>query len=349
MKYIVTAGGTGGHIYPGISIAQELHSKGHTVIFIASDRLIDHQIIDSLNLEFEVRHYKMNGINRRLNLTNIINNIINLVYIGLVFIKMQILLIKFKPDHVIGMGGYISFPIVFLAASTSVKTSIHEQNSYPGLVNRKLSRFVDTVFYTYKQSLEYMHDKPNKIFSSNPRSNIDQKVINNKSEEFILFVGGSLGASAINDIAFEYAKTTTNKVMLISGQRYYDELDKSMLLDNLSVMAYSDNLIELMSHASVVITRAGATTLIEIIALEKLCLAIPSPNVVANHQELNARELNNSGLINYILEEDLNINSFDIAINELINNKSKYVGNMHNANKINSLQIIIDKLEESND
>lgn len=349
MKYIVTAGGTGGHIYPGIMLAKELRKRGHEVIFINSNRLIDHQIFDKMELDFPVKHYTMYGFDREMSAQGIYHNLVNVVYTCNVFWKTQRLLLKFKPDHVIGMGGYISFAPVFNARNIDIKTSIHEQNSYPGLVNRKLSKYVDNVFYTYESSKKYFYSQDNLVYTSNPRIDACKNYEGPCSEEYILFLGGSLGAEAINEIAYQYAKENNENVILVSGERYFDEMSARKVIDNLQIIAYTSDVLETMAKASVIVTRAGATTLLEAVAMKKLTIAIPSPNVVADHQTLNAKELASIGAIEYISEEELSLQQLKDTIAMMEKKKESYMFNMKSKLNLNSLEVMISYLEEKDE
>lgn len=340
MKYIISAGGTGGHIYPGIMIAEELIRNGDEVIFIASNRSIDKSILK--DVDFKVKHYKMNGFIRSFKPMSIIKNLINLFYMALIFIRLTVLYIKFKPNGVIGMGGFISYPVVKYAHVLKIKTYIHEQNSYPGLVNRKLAPIVTKVFYTYDSCLTYFKgDHSNFIYTSNPRIELAKQYLNVDNKDYILFIGGSLGAQQINDIAIEYANNHHKKIKLVVGNRYYQEY-KSNDNEYIEIIEYLDNPLLMMSEAQIVVTRAGATTLLECVAMNARILAIPSPNVVEDHQSINANEVQKFGIISILSEHDLTLETFEQKVIELTNKQI----HQNKLADINAVELIINNIKE---
>ncbi len=347
MKYIISAGGTGGHIYPALHLAQKLIEDGDEVIFIASNRNVDHQILDHIK-DIDIRFYQMDGLSRSLNVKSIYKNIKNIFYTLNVLAKSNKLLKNFKPDYVIGFGGFVTYPILDLAVRKKIKTAIHEQNSYPGLVNRKLASKVDCVFYTFDSSIKYFENAKKLVFSSNPRGDVAQSYdLEHNKENNILLVGGSLGAESINNLGFELAKNSDFNVTLICGERFYEENIQNEIPSNLTLLAYSDSLIEMFNKNELVIARAGATTLVELVYSSTLCIAIPSPNVVANHQEINAREYQKLGLIDVVLESEINTGFVISKIRELLKNKEHYYKKMEDFSDINSVEVI--KKELNND
>ncbi len=335
-KYIVSGGGTGGHLYPGLMIAKELSKEGK-VIYIASKNGIDQDIIAGQeDLDFEIKYWDLRGFSRSFAPASIIRNIITVMKLIIVSIKSIILLLRFRPKTVVGVGGYISFPIVFFGKLVGAKTVIHEQNSFPGVTNRTLGKHVDTIMATYKSSVKYFKEEK-VVMTSNPRIDIAQKYVGNKYYEQtkmdpnctnILVVGGSLGAEIINDMIIELAKQDKDKhFYLVCGNRYYDDY-KQLDIDNLTLIAYLDDPFEYFATADVVIARAGATTLLELIAMEKLIVAIPSSNVVANHQLTNAKEFSRECMLKLISEENLDLEVISCVINDIIENKDKYIANI---------------------
>lgn len=348
MKYLITAGGTGGHLYPALELANKLHEDNHEIIFCATNKKIDRNIIERFDPKFEVNFYNMSGFERKISLKNFIN-IFKFLY---VFLKSFILVNKFKPDYVIGFGGYISFGFVASAIILKNKTAIHEQNSYPGLVNRTLSKKVNKVFYTYESSTKYLKNK-NLIFTSNPRIDIVHETMKMKSDvlkvhdQNVLFIGGSLGAQKINDIAVSYANENPNIIVnLVTGDRYFDSYSKLDIPSNLRLLKYLNKPIEYFIRADYVITRAGATTLIELIASQCLTVVIPSPNVVANHQFMNANELEKQELITVINEDDLDVDKLQEKILFLDLNKQKFKKNLKQYSQIGSIDLIKKEINE---
>lgn len=310
MKIMIAAGGTGGHIFPAISLANYLLSHGDEVLFISSDNNIAHEILDDLALN--TKFYPMQGLSRDKSFAGLKKNLqaVNLLNKAKKQISKDFK--SFNPDVCIGFGSYITYPVIKLAKANKIPTIIHEQNSYPGLVNRMLATDVDYVCYTYQTSLEYFKDSktnPNKyIYTSNPRIS---EITPHQGGDYILVLGGSLGAEKLNEIAQELSLKTDELIILVSGSRY-----NVKSRDNLIVKSYIPDLLNVMKQAKVIITRGGATTLLECCALEKKTIVIPSPNVVCNHQMLNAQELASNGYLEYVSEEDASVDQIYKMIND---------------------------------
>ena len=325
MKIIISAGGTGGHIYPAIELAKYLENKNHQVLFISSKNEVAKNILQKEH--FNIKYYNMHGFRREKSLKGILYNFDALLKLIKTFICLIPVFINFKPNVCIGFGSYITYPVIKLARFFKLKTYIHEQNSYPGLVNRLLKKSVDKIFITYKSSAEYFEQKKT-IYSSTPRIyHLDEK----KEEKYILFLGGSLGAEKINQIAYEYAKINQEQVYLITGKRYFEQY-KDKKNDNFFVKSYADNLLSIMGKAKVIITRAGASTLLEAVSLEKKIIAIPSPNVVNDHQTKNAQEFFQEGYLKILPESELSLETIIKFINEPFND--------YQYQKVNACEII---------
>ncbi len=347
MKYIITGGGTGGHLYPGIQIANELVKRGHEVLFIASKNGIDQSVFAKMEVEFPVEYWDLRGFARSFSPSAIIKNIENVYKVLKTTRDASRLLKEYQPDFVIGMGGYISYPVLKAAANLKIKTAIHEQNSYPGVTNRQLAKIVDYVFYTYEKALEYFDlSNTQAIYTSNPRIDEARKYYTSEVKpNSVLFLGGSLGAQKINELAIDYAKSNPQKnVDLVAGERYMEEL-ASVNITNLTIHPYLPDQLSWMDKTEVLITRAGATTLLEAVALGKLTIAVPSPNVVANHQYANAKTFSDLGYIKVIEEKDVTLEQLTEQISQLVVEKEQYTEKLNEFNNVKSLDRILEKIE----
>lgn len=346
MLYIISAGGTGGHIYPALTMADRL-SENDEVIFIAAHKELDHSIIDKHKPNYQVKYWNLSGFSRSFTPRAVCLNIINMFKLLILFIKSIILILRKKPKAVVGFGGYITFPIVRVASLFNVKTIIHEQNSYPGLVNKKLAKRVDKVAISYLSSKKYFSDEKVE-FTSNPRAYVAKFYeVESKPKSFeenhmnILILGGSLGAQKINDITVEVARIDKEKIYhLVVGQRYYEEY-KKYETENLYIYSYLNNIFDYIKYSDLVITRAGATTLLELVYLNKKIIAIPSPNVVANHQEINARELEKESLLKVLIESKLTVDMLLDNINNRLMKDIDMNSKVFNINAIQKLEGII--------
>ncbi|MFV0288716.1 MAG: UDP-N-acetylglucosamine--N-acetylmuramyl-(pentapeptide) pyrophosphoryl-undecaprenol N-acetylglucosamine transferase [Mycoplasmatales bacterium] len=361
MNIVITGGGTGGHLYPGLELAKFYTNLGHKVYYIASKNGIDQEIIKAEpNLEkIEMLYWDLRGIQRKINLVNIIENtktigkLIYLKYYAKKFLKQK------KIKFVIGVGGYISYPLVNEATKLKIYTMIHEQNSYPGLVNRKLAQVVDKIGIAYESSRQYFKNCEQKIVNvANPRVD-NTKVYKNETffeelglnpkKKIILFLGGSLGAQTINELFTFYVNQQFEnyQAVLISGLKNNEVLENINLNDNI-ILKNTNKLLKYVTTADIIISRAGATTLLEIIYMEKKAIIIPSPNVVANHQWLNASEFAQKDLVTVIKETELTPEYF-IKEMENLQKNNKRLENLQKYSKINSLAKFKEILEEIDD
>ncbi len=359
MNIVITGGGTGGHLYPGLEIVKHYRDLNHNVYYIASKNGVDKEIIDSQkNLDkIKIMYWDLNGIDRKISLKSFIKNIHTLLKLLKLNISSKKLITNQKIDLVIGVGGYISYPIVKSASKKKVYTIIHEQNSYPGLVNKKLADVVNNIFITYESSIKYFKGNEHKIVnSSNPRvnkvmhyknKNYKKELNLNENKKLVLFLGGSLGSQTINDLFLNFIKkNSAYQSVLISGLKN-NEIDKSTDLKDNIILENTPDVLKYLASSDVVISRAGASTLMEIIYMQKPSIIIPSPNVVANHQQINAEEFYKKGLIKMILEKDLTEDKFANALKEIENNDI-IIENLKSYPQINSLEKFTNILEKVN-
>lgn len=344
---IIAGGGSGGHLYPGLEMANFFQKKGHEILYIASNKEVDKKIIKLQKINnIEYIYLNAMGLDRRKNLEAFQNNLSS--FIKYIKINQKIKkILKTDIDLVIGVGGYVSYNALNIAAKLNIKTFIHEQNSYPGLVNRKLAPKVDIIGYAYETSKKYFKNNEYKMVNvANPRVDVALKKINkNFSNELglsskpkILFLGGSLGAKTINDL-FEQmdGKFTNYQKILIGGltnNKKFEFKDPDSL-----VVEHTEALLEYMATSDIIISRAGATTLLEIIYLEKKSIIIPSPNVTENHQYLNAKEFSDKNLIK-LVEETNDLNHIIENEIKLLEKNTKILEELKKFKKIKSLEKI---------
>lgn len=287
---LFSGGGTLGHIYPMVSVVEEL-SKKYNLFFIGTTKGLERDFIEKLGKFKKTYYLDSEGIKRKLTLKNIIVVLKHFRNIG----KVKKIIRNENIDLVIGMGGYISASTVGAAIKLKVKTMIHEQNSVYGLANKILHKKVDKVLLTYN-----IDNSSNTVLVGNPRiTEIYEKYKNTNLgiKDYLLVVGGSRGAARINEFIISLKDQFINSninLLLITGKKYYTEnidLINEVKDDRFKIIDFTDDLPKYLIEARVVISRAGATTIAEIMALKKITLFIPSPNVTNNHQEKNALEI----------------------------------------------------------
>lgn len=329
MKVVITAGGTGGHIFPALALISKLKEKDKNVeiLYIGTTNRMEKDIIPKEGIPYI--GIEMKGLNRK----NIFKNIdVMKTYLKAVS-KAKAELTKFKPDIVIGFGGYISAPVIYAAHKLKIKTIIHEQNSIPGVSNKFLSRYVDKVLVSFKESIkDFPNDKT--IYTGNPRSEqikdiekIDKTTLGFKKDKaLIIIVMGSLGSLTMTKKLKETLPLFKNKdyqVLLITGKDYYDEYKDIKLSSNVKIVPFYNNLIGLMKDADLIVTRSGASTIAEITSIGLPAIMVPSPYVTNNHQYVNAKSLEDGGACIILKEEDFDKNSLVDLLDKTINDKKK--------------------------
>ena len=292
---------------------------------------------------------------------NIFRDIKNVYLVSSSYHKCLKLLKEFKPDIVLGFGGYVTYPVLKAAKKLNIKTFLHEQNSVVGKTNKLLSKDIDLVAVSFLSTMSKFPKAKKVIYSGNPcgehalttkpikKSDIG---LDNK-EKLVIVVAGSLGSSTVNEKLKEFlrlCKKSDYQVLYITGKSHYEEFRKNTRFgSNIKVLPYLDNLAGLMRNCDLIVTRAGASTMSEILALNLPAIFIPSPYVAGNHQYYNALEIvkNNAGLM--IEEDKLNGEVLFNMVTELLNDKQKYEimkMNLRNLGKTDSSKIIVDEIKE---
>ncbi len=329
MKIVITAGGTGGHIFPALALIAKLKEKDKDIeiLYIGTTDRMEKDIIPNEGIPYVGINIK--GINRKHLLKNI--RVMKTYFKAVKKAKLE--LIKFKPDIVIGFGGYISAPVIYAASKLNIKTIIHEQNSIPGVSNKFLSRYVDKVLISFKESITYF-PKEKTIYTGNPRSEQikDIKKISKttlgfkKDKSLVIIVMGSLGSLTMTKKLKETLPLFNNKdyqVLLITGKDYYEEYKNITLSSNVKIVPFYNNLIGLMKDADLIVTRSGASTIAEITSIGLPAIMVPSPYVTNNHQYANAKSLEDEGACIILEEKDFDKTSLIKLLDKTISDKGK--------------------------
>lgn len=307
MRYIISAGGTGGHIYPALSIINKIkeEDKEAEILYIGTTDRMEKDLVPNLGIDY--LGIKMNGLTRSVK--KIVGFVVNTLS-GIK--KCKKVMKRFKPDVVIGVGGYVTVPVVMAAKDLGVKIVLHEQNSIPGKSNIRLSKYADVVCISMESSRKYF-DTNNVVLTGNPRGEeiLGVKKGNKKdyglsiSKKLVLITMGSLGASTINEKIVSMLSSFESKhyeVLLVTGKANYEEIVVNDFPKNVKVVSYIEKMGEVLKFTDLIVTRAGATIISEITALGIPAILIPSPYVANNHQVINASDLEDNGAA-YVLDE----------------------------------------------
>jgi UDP-N-acetylglucosamine--N-acetylmuramyl-(pentapeptide) pyrophosphoryl-undecaprenol N-acetylglucosamine transferase len=335
MKILMTGGGTGGHVNPALAIANTIKQNipDAEIAFVGTNRGIENTLVPKAG--YKLYHINVRGFWRKITWKNI-----RAAYLAAVSpIRAGKLIKSFKPDAVIGTGGYTCWPVLMAAAKRGIPTAVHESNAVPGLAVRKLSAHVDRVFVNFAVTAEHL-DHPEKVMHVGcPLLNVSDAVgrtearakleIPQSCRHYILSFGGSLGASRMNAAALELTRDVIAKrpeIMLIHscGSLGYEEtreaFEKAGLLDlpNLRLVEYIYDMPLQMAAADLVICRAGAITLSEIANQGKASILIPSPNVTDDQQYKNAKVLSDGNGAILIRESELEEGRIGREVEKLI-------------------------------
>lgn len=327
-RIVICAGGTGGHIYPALAVAEHIKDnyKLCKVLFISSERGLGEELVPQYDICY--RTVKSCGLVTDVNIFKKIINIIKFLYFYIAgFSQSLAIVVKFKPDIILGMGGYVCAPVLTAGIFTGTKTALHEQNYIPGRLNSFFSRFAKFNFISFNDTARYLKAREDRIiFTGNPlRKTI--KTTKNSVPEYekwglkegrftITAFGGSLGAEKINNTVtglYEYFRNDNKiQILLISGKRFYDRLmkDRSDIINKkdkviFRVFDYISEINEIYQMSDLLISRAGANTISEITEYNIPSILVPYPQAVANHQFYNAEFLVKKGKAIMIEDRDM--------------------------------------------
>lgn len=331
MRAIVVAGGTGGHIYPAVAIINKIKEKekNSEILYIGTTDRMEKDIIPKLGIPYV--GIEMCGLNRK----NIFKNIEVFKKYKEAINSAKKEIKKFDPDIVIGVGGYITLPVLTAANSLGYKTIIHEQNSIPGLSNKILAKFADCVCVSLPNSINLFKNK-NVVYTGNPRSEeiIDVAKVSKKflgldaTKKLVVIVMGSLGSATMTQKLKELIPGFKNKkyqVVIVTGKGYIDDYNDVSTPDNVKIVPYLDNFINVMKDTDLIVSRAGASTIAEITAIGLPAILVPSPYVTHNHQYMNAKELEDLGACTIVTEDDFSKDTLIKEIDKLLDDNKLYL------------------------
>lgn len=347
MRVLVSGGGTGGHINPALAIADKIKSmdKDAVIEYVGTPAGMENILVPKAG--YKIHHVKVKGFKRKLTLENFDAAIKAVTSV----MEAKKIIREFKPDIVIGTGGYVSWPVLKAASKMGVPTCIHEQNAFPGVTTKALSKYVDKVMISFEESRPYFTcDEKKLVLVGNPVSKKMLKADKEKArqalgiadgEKVVLSAGGSLGAMALNENVFELIKNYSLPQNIYhfhatgkagweeQREKYVSTLgfekvdDETLKKGNVTVCKYIYNMHELLAACDVEICRAGAMTLSELAVLGKAAVIIPSPYVTNNHQFKNAKVLCDKDAATMIEEKDLTGEKLTETVKELVENNEK--------------------------
>jgi len=329
-KFILSGGGTGGHIYPAIAIANELKSRfpDAKFLFVGAQDKMEMQKVPQAG--YPIKGLWIAGLQRRLTFDNALFPIKLLSSL----LKSRQIIKQFQPDVVIGTGGFASGPLLQMANSAGIPTVIQEQNSFPGITNKLLSKKANAICVAY-ENLERFFPKDKMVLTGNPVRQ-DLMTIEGKRAEgvahfnldpnkkTILVLGGSLGARRVNQLIekeLEFFETQNVQLLWQCGKLYFEEYQKYQSKD-VQVMAFIERMDLVYAAADIVISRAGASSVSELCIVGKPVVFIPSPNVAEDHQTKNAKSIADKNGAILIRESELD-STFESTFSDLIGNENK--------------------------
>lgn len=338
MRVLMTGGGTGGHVYPALAIAETIKRNvpDAEIAFVGTERGIENRLVPAEG--YHLYHVKIQGLRRSLSPANL-----KTAYLVLTSPRRaREILREFKPDLVIGTGGYVCWPLLRAAASLGIPTMVHESNALPGVAVRQLQGKVDVILTNFEQTEQLLKAKEKIVHVGNPlrggceslnREEARRKLKIPDSIRFVvLSFGGSLGAQRINEAAVglmrSFAKEREDVMQIhVGGTRGYENAQRLFSAyglernERLVLREYLYDMPLYMAAADLVICRAGAMTLTELATMKKAAVLIPSPNVTDNHQYRNAKVLADAGAARLVEEAEYREEDFDTLVRGLYENE----------------------------
>ncbi len=331
--YFITGGGTGGHIYPAVSIINELIKKGvnkEKIFYIGNKK----------NLEFKIA--KDNGFNFLSTSVFGMPRKLSPKFISWTFclifsiIKCLFFILKYKPDVIFATGGYVCAPTLFAANILKVPYVLHDSDCFPGIVSRTFSKNAKAVNLAFLEAKKYIKNKNVYNFNNPVRSSFFEitkeearKNLNINNEFLILIMGGSQGAKSINeaavDVIYHFKNRSDIKIILQTGKKNFDEVIKNIdIPSNTRIEPYFDNMAIPILAADLIISRAGSISISEILSSKNPSILVPYPFAAADHQRINAHSIEKQNAAIYLEDEELKEGKLKEKIEEILNNKEEY-------------------------
>lgn len=358
MKVIIAAAGTGGHINPGIAIANKIkeEEQDSEIIFIGTNYGLENDLVPRAG--YELKTINAYGFSKKISIENFKKIIKTFKGYG----EAKKIIKEFKPDIVIGTGGYICGATISSAHSLKIPTLLHESNAFPGKAIKMLANKTDCILVSFEDAISRIKSKNKIIFTGTPtklqkinytqqeKNDMKAKIGFDIDKPLILVFGGSQGAQAINETIIGIAKKQLNEnyeIMWATGPKQYDLIKEKFENDNLNInnikgmkiVPYIYNMEEIMNLSDIIVARSGAMTVTEISNLGKPSILVPLPNVSNDHQLYNAKVLEKIDAAKIILNKDLKDEILDNEIKNIINDPQKMKQMGINALKIETKNV----------
>ena len=332
MKAVVTGGGSGGHVYPAIAIADKFKERDPDceILYIGYMYGLEKTAVPKAG--YELAEIDTSWIDR----SNIVRLAHTARYVLIGIRQATKVLKKFRPDFIIGTGGFVCYPVILSGRRMGIPCYIHEQNAFPGLANRRLEKYVNKIFLGFEEGGELFKDKDKLVVTGNPvRSSFfkadkaeARKKLGIPEDDFVvLSFGGSLGAPALNTLAMRLLQDMNGKegqtLVFGTGKDHYENVKKEIeekgidLKDNIWIKDYIDDMDSYIAAADLIISRAGALSVAETLVSGKASILVPSPNVTGNHQFFNAKAVADKGGAILAEEKDLDPEEIVKTVNDL--------------------------------
>jgi len=323
MKVMIAAGGTGGHIYPGIAVANEIlrRDASSEVLFVGTSRGLETKIVPENGFQLALIHsvgLKNVGVKGKIK---------GLMTLPRSFIEARRLLKEFRPSVVVGAGGYVSGPVLMMAVVMGVPTLVMDSNALPGFTNRRLAKFVDRAALTFQEALPFFGKKGTVTGNPVRKEFFEVKPKERNGQTSVLVFGGSQGARAINNAmigALDHLNGTreTMRVVHQTGEADFEKVRTAYSehgWESADVRPYISDMMHEFERANILICRAGATTCAEIAAAGKAAIMIPLPTAADDHQRKNAEAMQNAGAAKMIVQDQLSPEGLASVLAELSN------------------------------
>ena len=356
MRVIIAAAGTAGHINPGLAIANKIkkEEKDSEIIFIGTTRGLENDLVPRAG--YKLKTIDAYGLSKEISIENLKKMYKTFKGLG----EAKKIIKEFKPDIVIGTGGYICGATITAAHSFKIPTLLHESNAFPGKAVKMLAKKTNTILVSFEDAVPRIKNCKNVVFTGTPvkikKQNYTEEEKNriiygvdlDINKPIVLVFGGSQGAKRINDTIIEIIKNKLNKdyqIIWATGPKQFDSIKEELEnlglninnIKNMKILPYIYNMEELMNVVDLIVARSGAMTITEISNLGKPSILVPLPNVSHNHQLYNAKALENVGAAKIILNDEINGEKLNKTIEEIVLDKNVAKKMGENALKISTV------------